>query len=149
MTLDRAWSQQANVNLSGGTEFVRYFGSLTYSNEADIFNTLDLGQGYDPDFSYQRFNFRSNLDFQVTPTTTLSVNMSGWHGVKQIPRQGQDGGNDSVWKGLYEQPSDLYPIQYSNGFFGQDAVADRYPNPYVALNLDGIQKNSRTQVFSD
>ncbi|MEM9983882.1 MAG: SusC/RagA family TonB-linked outer membrane protein, partial [Bacteroidota bacterium] len=143
------WAQQANINLSGGTDFVKYFGALGYSNEGDIFNTEDIGQGYDPDFSYQRINFRSNFDFNVTPTTQVKANLSGWYGIKQIPTQGKDVGDDVIWKGLYEMPPDVYPVQYSNGFFGFDVNDGRYPNPYVGLNLDGIEKTSRTNIFTD
>ncbi len=144
-----AWAQQANVNLSGGTDFVKYFGSLSYSKEGDIFNTENIGQGYDPDFSYERFNFRSNFDFNVTPTTQIKANLSGWYGVKQIPTQGKDGGDDIIWKGLYQMPPDVYPVQFSNGFYGFNTEDNRFPNPYVGLNLDGLERNNRTQIFTD
>ena len=144
-----AWAQQAGVTLSGGTDFVKYFGSLSYNNETDIFNTEDIGQGYDPNFSYERFNFRSNFDFNVTPTTKVKANLSGWYGEKQIPTLGKDGGDDVIWKGLYEMPPDVYPVQFSNGFYGYNTEDNRYPNPYVGLNLDGIERTSRTQIFTD
>ncbi|HKK10891.1 MAG TPA: carboxypeptidase-like regulatory domain-containing protein, partial [Bacteroidales bacterium] len=54
MSNDYALEQRYNLNVKGGTEFVRYFLSLGYLNQGDILNFSDRGQGYDPSFSYER-----------------------------------------------------------------------------------------------
>lgn len=72
---DATFQSQHNVNISGGTEKVRYFvsaGLLTQDGLLKQFNT-----GYDANFSYNRYNYRANLDFELTKTTSLSVNIGG------------------------------------------------------------------------
>jgi TonB-linked SusC/RagA family outer membrane protein len=77
-----SWSQKANLNVTGGTKFVKYFGSLAYLNESDMFKKYENNKNYDPSYSFNRFNFRSNLDFRVTGTTNLKVNLAGFFSQK-------------------------------------------------------------------
>ena len=74
---DFAMSYQANVNVSGGTKFVKYFASADYINEGDLFKVYPNNRGYESGYGYDRVNVRSNLDFSITNTTTLRVNLSG------------------------------------------------------------------------
>lgn len=66
---------QHNVNISGGTKSVRYFISAGAYTQDGLFKQFDLP--YDLTYQYQRFNYRSNLDIDVTKSTTLSMNISG------------------------------------------------------------------------
>ena len=63
---DFATSYNANVNVSGGTNFVKYFVGVDYAHEGDIYKSVDNQRGYDPGFGYDRLNARSNLDFSLT-----------------------------------------------------------------------------------
>ena len=63
---DYAMSYNANVNLSGGTSFVKYFASVDFLNEGDLFREYDNSRGYQAGFGYNRINGRSNLDFNLT-----------------------------------------------------------------------------------
>lgn len=62
---DYATSQNANVNISGGTRFVKYFNSVDFLHEGDLFRIYDNKRGYKPGFGFTRLNARSNLDFQL------------------------------------------------------------------------------------
>ena len=145
MIEDYALSHRFNMNVSGGTEFVKYFGSLAYLYEGDILGTRDYGQGYDPNFSYNRYNFRSNLDFKLTRTTDFSVDLSGFYGSKKEPA----GGPSVYWKGVYWMPPDLFPVQYEDGIFAQNKQEARYSNPVAALNMYGYDKTNQTQLLTD
>ena len=74
---DFAMAYNANVNVSGGTKFVKYFASADYQNEGDLFKLYPNNRGYESGYGYDRINVRSNLDFKITNTTTLKVNLSG------------------------------------------------------------------------
>jgi TonB-linked SusC/RagA family outer membrane protein len=85
-----ALSHRVNLNLSGGTQTARYFGSLSYTHDGDLLNSgLDNGKGYKSKNAYDRFNFRTNLDLDITKTTTFSVNVAGYVGTK-YGNPGQD-----------------------------------------------------------
>src|SRR5690606_15506939 len=64
-----ALSNNANLNISGGTNFVKYFTSADVLHEADLFRIYDNRRGYQQGFAFDRLNVRSNLDFQLTPST--------------------------------------------------------------------------------
>lgn len=75
------FDQSYNLNARGGNDFVRYFVSLGYLNEGDVFTTGNkLPYKYDKhngSYYHNRYTFRNNLDFTLTPTTTLAVNLGG------------------------------------------------------------------------
>jgi len=60
--------QQYNVNISGGTKTVRYFVSGGYLNQNGFYQNDDLTK-------YSRFNFRSNLDVDVSKDLTASLSI--------------------------------------------------------------------------
>jgi TonB-linked SusC/RagA family outer membrane protein len=146
MLKDYTFDRNVNLNISGGTKFVKYFGSLSYLNEGDILKIQDYGQGYSPNFEYNRFNFRSNLDFTVTPTTTFSVNLAGFFGAQKRPRQGL---SNVIWFGLYAYPPDLIPLRYSDGTWAEYPLNTNYQNQMVDANFTGYALNKETQVNSD
>lgn len=61
-----------------------YFVSLGYLHDGDIFNTTKQ-EDFDPSFSYRRYNWRSNFDFNITSTTKLSFNVAGKMGYQNQP----------------------------------------------------------------
>lgn len=76
-----------NVNISGGTKDVRYFISAGFMTQGGLFN--EFNQDYHFDYRYQRFNYRANLDLDVTKTTTISFNAAGIVSQSQKPHTSQ------------------------------------------------------------
>lgn len=66
---------QHNVNLSGGTDKARYFVSVGYLFQDGLFKTF--GTDKRNNFLYNRYNFRGNIDIDVTNSTLLSINLGG------------------------------------------------------------------------
>lgn len=78
-----------NINISGGTENVRYFVSLGYLFQDGLLKQFP-GLDYDNNYSYNRYNFRANLDFNLTKTTTMKFNVGGIIGQVQEPNVPSD-----------------------------------------------------------
>ena len=76
MLKDHSYTTQHNINVSGGAEKVKYYASIGYYNQEGLFNNTSLVEGYNLQSTYNRFNFRSNLDFNVTKRLTIKVNMA-------------------------------------------------------------------------
>lgn len=70
-----SFQQSYNVNLSGGTEGVRYFTSLGYFNQFGGYNKPEQDFGFSPEHNYDRYNLRMNFDFDVTKELLLSVKL--------------------------------------------------------------------------
>lgn len=66
---------QHNMNISGGTDRVRYFISAGMYTQGGLFKEFDMD--YNCGYQYNRFNYRANLDLKATKTTTVSFNVAG------------------------------------------------------------------------
>lgn len=90
MTKNAAIQTQHNLNISGGTDKLRYFVSVGYLYQDGLLKDFGTGDGY----KYNRYNYRTNLDFEMSKTTTLKMGIGGVVGDKQEPT------NLSIWKDL-------------------------------------------------
>lgn len=84
-----------NINISGGSDKVRYFVSMGYMFQDGILRQMP-GLSYNNNFSYNRYNYRANLDFKLTETTDMKLNISGVVGKTYEPME-DDGIDDNVW----------------------------------------------------
>ena len=75
MMNDAAWQEQVNVNVNGGTEKVRYFVSAGFLNQNSLFKTFSDNK--DETFKYNRFNYRANLDINVSKYSQLALTLGG------------------------------------------------------------------------
>ncbi len=87
---------KANINISGGNKKVKYFISAGMYTQGGLFK--EFAQDYDAGYNYSRFNYRSNLDINVTKTTKLSVNIAG--SVDNVSRP-LIGSTDALMKQIY------------------------------------------------
>ena len=142
-----ATAQNVNLNISGGSNFVKYFTSVDFLHEGDIMKIPDNHKGYNPGFYFDRLNLRANLDFKLTNTTTLSTNLSGLHGKRQTTYSGFE---YSWYQGIYGNAPDLYYPQYRDGSYGYyplNPVATN--NPALILGNNGVRNEKRTQMTTD
>ena len=72
---DAAWQEQANVNVNGGTERVRYFVSAGFLNQDSLFKTFSDNKN--ETFKFKRLNYRANLDIDVSKRSQLSLTLGG------------------------------------------------------------------------
>lgn len=68
---------QHNLNVSGGTKIAKYFISVGYLFEDGILKKFDNPYGYSSTPKYDRYNFRSNLDLNLSKDLTVSVKLGG------------------------------------------------------------------------
>ena len=149
---DYAMSYNANVNIAGGTKAVKYYAAIDYQHEGDLFREWENNRGYTSGYGFNRINVRSNLDFQLTKTTTLKANLSGSHGIRKSP-YGLDKGSwaeTQLWQAAYSAPHDTFLPQYSDGawgYFPKDTQGS--PNSVTNLALSGEQSTTTTRINTD
>ena len=149
---NHAMSYNANINVSGGTKYVRYFAAVDYLHEGDLFREWDNKRGYNAGYGYNRVNARSNLDFNLTKTTVLRTNISGSHGVRKTPWNISDDsyGATQLWQAAYSTPSDAFLPVYSDGSWGYyPNDTQGAPNSVVNLALSGVEKKTTTRINTD
>ena len=149
MLRDQAFSSKYNVNVQGGTDFVRYFTSVAYLKDGDIMKTdMPNPRGYSTEFKYQRVNFRTNLDFTLTKTTTFKVNLSGYYGRQQEPATFAN----QFWDGLYKYTPNVPLPVYEDGTYGMDhpdMLNSMGKNFLYSLQTAGVSVSKRTALTSD
>ena len=149
---DYAMSYNANVNIAGGTKAVKYYAAIDYQHEGDLFREWKNNRGYTSGYGFNRINVRSNLDFQLTKTTTLKANLAGSHGIRKSP-YGLDKGSwaeTQLWQAAYSAPHDTFLPQYSDGawgYFPKDTQGS--PNSVTNLALSGEQSTTTTRINTD
>ena len=149
---DYAMAYNANVNISGGTRFVKYFAAIDYQHEGDLFREWDNNRGYKAGYGFNRINVRSNLDFQLTKTTVLKANIAGSHGLKQQPWNvaSNSFGASQLWQAAYSAPPDAFIPRYSDGTWGYyPRDSQGAPNSVVNLAISGAEKVTTTRVNTD
>jgi TonB-linked SusC/RagA family outer membrane protein len=144
LTLPYSPTVDGNFNISGGTKFVKYFGTLGFYNE----NTFFKGyvNGYDDTrYKYTRYNYRTNLDFNLTTTTTLSFNIGGETGIKNQP-------TTSAWRSIYTTTPSSFPAYWPAWVLDDpvNGIPDiDYPDARgerLALKLNGFTTNPYTYL---
>ncbi len=145
---DYAMDYRVNLSVRGGSDLAKYFGSLSFQTVSDLFKGNDYpnSKGYESGFNYKRFNYRSNLDFNITKTTEFSVNLSGFMGIQMKPSEKMM----AITNSLYALAPSLYTPIYPDGYYGAMLGGDWFfKNPLVSLTNVGYERYNKYQVNSD
>jgi len=135
-------NKRATLNVNGGSESSTYYISVGYFGETGLFKT-DNVQSYDAKLSYDRFNFTSNVDVNVTKTTKLALGINGYVGTRNQPNYG----TDEIFALATASAPHVIPARYSNGQWPQ--LAGTLFSPYMALTQSGITNNSTSTIRSN
>lgn len=146
----------ANLNITGGTDFAKYFLSFGYQYTGDFFEGEHDG-AYDMRYYNHKFNYRINLDFDLTKSTILTLNVGGVLNTKNNP-------NSSGWRDLYSTSGARAPAFYPAWVLEMvpdtdypDATGDRYAypageytsNPYYTMHSGQFNKELGSTLFTD
>ncbi len=146
MMKDAAWQEQVNVNVSGGTEKMRYFVSAGFLNQNSLFKTFSNND--DETFKYNRFNYRANLDIDVSKYSQLALTLGG----RVQNRTTMGGGEGFLFRylqgatpyagiGVDDQGRHIVADESIVGPYDRDALSNYYDLGYQkqstnVLNLD-------------
>ncbi|MFC4676452.1 SusC/RagA family TonB-linked outer membrane protein [Dysgonomonas termitidis] len=148
------FQQKYYANISGGNERARYFVSIGLFDQGgnyqtnlnkiyDLWYIRDLFEenpglreklpirNYDPDFGYQRINFRGNIDINLTKKSSLTFNLAYITGIIRGP------GRSEYYENFIKNATDFAWIN-ANGTFG--ANGRRQDNPIESINFQGYKK---------
>jgi TonB-linked SusC/RagA family outer membrane protein len=117
---------RSNIDITGGTQRVKYFVSLGYINQGGILNEFSKGQGIEGNYLNKRFNYRSNLDINVSKNLDFRVDLYGNTSTVNNPFINTDGNKTNAQKNdpFYEYGSFqslapyAYPVYNPDGSWG-------------------------------
>lgn len=143
-------THKISATIQGGSKKIKYFGSLAYMHEGDMFRDYDNGKPYDPNYDFDRFNFRSNVDFDLTKTTRLKFDLAGFFSRKNTNwnNEGSTSRADQwMYSAAYFLAPNMFLPMYSDGKWGAYADgANSSTNPLAAVYNLGLRQTRATQI---
>ncbi len=118
-------SVNANLSVTGGSDKVKYFVSFGYNKEGSIFKDFTSWGG--SNFSYDRLNYRTNLDVNLTKSTLLSVKVGGNLGVQSAPTGTGGMSPSGLFGHMYSSSPMMYPAYYPDWILDEIPDTD-YPD---------------------
>lgn len=145
---DWGHNRRVNVNVRGGSEKVAYYASVSYFNETGMTVTDKNIDTYDSKMKYSRYNFTTNLNIDVTPTTKVEIGAQGYLGEGNYPAISS--------ADLYNAAMSISPVEYPKMFFvnGEAYVPgtstnNNFNNPYSQATRRGYDNLTKNQIYSN
>ncbi|MCC6290446.1 MAG: TonB-dependent receptor [Chitinophagaceae bacterium] len=120
-----------NVSVSGGSEKVKYFGSLGYLTQDGMWGPTN----------FKRYNLTSNVEAQVTNTTKFSISLNGRVEDRRFPARSAG----SIFDQLYRTPP-VAPVLFSNGLWGSYIGRSAYGNVHKSGYTNDLRQILLSQV---
>lgn len=149
---DYTMSYNANINVSGGTKFVKYYAAVDFVNEGDLYREFPSGRNYNTGYAYNRINFRSNLDFNITKSTVFKVNLSGSNASRKSPWSNSVNSDWQIsqqWSGIYNIGPDVFVPLYADGSWGYLPHGTNVTNSAQGIATGGQQTVTTTRLNTD
>lgn len=116
------------LTLNGGGQFAKYFVSLGYVDQSGLWKEFNQKYGYSNNTNYKRYNFRSNLDFNLSKTTVLGLSLGGFS--DQYHTAGNPFGS------IQNTPSLITPGLIGDRIIINNTITGRNPLPSISAGYD-------------
>ena len=138
-----SWSTRATLSMNGGGNTARYYVSGSYLDQQGMYKVDKALKDYNTNANFRRWNYRMNVDIDITKSTLLKVGVSG-----SLQKANDSGvGSDAIWTALMGYNAIMVPKLYSNGYvpaYGNDN-GDRF-NPWVQATMTGYRENWKNNI---
>lgn len=134
---DMAENQRVNLSITGGGDIVKYYVSGSFYNESSIYKNAGNIYGYDSSINYNKFNFRANIDLNLTKSTVLNVNLANIYEKSFGPGFGDN--DNAIWGYTFNASPNAFPIEYSDGKLSGPSTDSGF-NPWNMLVHSGYRE---------
>lgn len=148
---------RVNMNISGGTEKVKYFVNAAYLHQGGNLKVEPKSfLGYDPSAKMDRYSFRANLDYQVTKSFKAFLNLGTYIEQVNMPSGSAYPNTDTGWmmRDVLYQATTITPITpgpYVDPYSGLDEKALVFPtyldrSAMEVINRQGYHNDVNTSL---
>jgi TonB-linked SusC/RagA family outer membrane protein len=118
-----SYQQNANVDISGGTDQLKYFISGGALNQNGLVREFPDPRGQvNTNYNFKRYNFRSNLDLKATKTLDLRLDVTTRFSTTNSPNEDAASALSEIYNftretpftAPYINPNGSYPYAYSS-----------------------------------
>lgn len=138
ITNDFANNTRASFDLAGGSEKLRYSFVGAYYREAGI-TVSDNTKDWDSDLSVNRFNLRTNVDMNITPSTLVTFNIGGYLQKRKSPTTGIN----EIFAAAFKATPYMHPAIYDNGLLPKPKENN---NPWAMLTQTGFKREAESKL---
>ncbi len=139
-----ATGQRATLNVSGGTESVRYFVSGAFLNQNGMWEKFKENS-YNNNTNLKRYNFRTNIDMDITKTTALSVQIAGIMEDRNYP----GASSSTIFAWMLETPPTKFPLRYPDKKKVPGIPYGQGRNPFQLLAYSGFTTEHHSTLQSN
>ncbi len=131
-------TQRYSLNLSGGSETVKYNIVLGTMNQDGFYKYAQNDPKYSTNASSNRYNLRTNLDVQISKRLNLKFNMAG----QLIKYKSPYAGTSAIWGEIMHERPNAYPVFTPSGNLG--GTSNNFNNPVGLMSRSGyLETNDR------
>ncbi len=132
------------ISFYGGTDKVQYYTQLDYTDARGLYKNPDQGD-WSSQLKYSKANIRANVDFDVSKTTRVSVNVLGilmeTNGVPNVS-------SSDAWWHLYKVPALAFPVKTAGGVWGGSQTYGDF-NLLAKTQGAGFMKTHQRQIWAN
>lgn len=141
---DGAPTYRATLNINGGGSLSRYYVSASYIDEGGMYRGDEGLKNYKTNANYRRWNYRVNVDMDITKSTLLKIGVAG-----SLDKKNEPGLASNVWASLMGYSPIATPVMYSNGYIPAYDQNDHRTNPWVVSTQTGYQETWNNNLQSN
>lgn len=139
-----AEEDHAYLSVYGGTDRVQYYTNIDYVDARGALRDTKQTD-YNSQLRQSKANVRANIDFNITNTTLMSVNLFGMF--QETKRPSAMSADDAVYA-VYQIPASAFPYMTSTGIWGGNETYGN-ANPVAKIKDSGFYKTHQRQIWVD
>lgn len=140
MLKDYVWNNQHHISVNGGGSNARYYMSVGIQHKDAIYKQDKGIKNYDNNVGYNKYNFRANIDANLTKSTIIELGLESIIVNNSFPGYGDN--NQALWDAQANMTPVTVPVIYSDGSLPAYGANADQQNPYILLNYTGYKKKS-------
>jgi len=141
---DYTTNQQFHLSASGGGQVARYYMSLGLLTKDALFKQDKGINKYDTNVDYKQYNFRANIDMNLTSSTIMSLGLETVLVNQNYPGFGDS--SQSLWDAQANMTPVTVPVMFTTGQVPAYGSNNDQISPYVLLNYTGYRKYYRNET---
>lgn len=134
----------AYISVYGGTSRVKYYTNIDFVDARGALKNAQQAD-YNAQLRQSKANIRTNLDFNITGSTLMTVNLLG---IFQETKRPSGLSADDAVAAIYRLPSSAFPVKTSTGIWGGNEMYGD-ANPVAKISETGFYKTHQRQLWVD
>ncbi len=131
-----------SLTFSGGGQTAKYFILLGYNRNEGLYANTDRKRVENSNADFQRYNFRANVDMQLSKYVSAAMDLGGRIEDRSFPNFN----GPQLWNNMARFPANAYPVRNPNGSWGGNALF--FDNPVASVLDRGLNSSTDRNLMA-